>query len=94
MLPGFSRLPQLANTTLTFSLKPGVLFDIGRGDDAAAEETDVGELVEMLQRDEVGLRSAHGEAGHGAMRLIGQACGSWRRYTESIRRRERSRMPR
>ena len=72
MLPGFSRLPQLQNTTLTFSLKPGVLL------------TSSGVMMPPLKRPmwenlsrffrvmTVGLHSAHGQTGHGAMRLIGE----------------------
>ena len=46
--------------------------DVIRVDDAAAEESDVRKLVEILQRDDLGLHSAHREAGHAAMGLIGQ----------------------
>src|SRR5580765_8200111 len=41
-------------------------------DNATAEETDVRELVEILQRDELRLRSTHGESSHAAMGLIRQ----------------------
>jgi len=41
-------------------------------DDTTAEETDVRELVEILERDEFRLGSAHGEPGHGTMGLIRQ----------------------
>ena len=44
--------------------------DIIRVDDAAAEQPDVRKLVEVLQRDDLGLHSAHREAGHGPIRLI------------------------
>ena len=40
--------------------------------DAAAEKPDVGEFVEILQGDNLGLRSAHGQASHGTIWLIGQ----------------------
>ena len=46
--------------------------DVRRRDAAAAEDADVRELVEVGQRDRPGLHAAHGEAGHGAIRLIRQ----------------------
>ena len=52
--------------------KTGRIFDIVRGDGSAAEETDVGKYIEMLKRNRLRLHSAHGEAGHGAMGLIGE----------------------
>ena len=57
---------------LDLLLETGRIVDIVRGDAAAAEEADVGELVEVLQGDLPGLHSAHGQAGHGAMGLIGE----------------------
>jgi len=39
-------------------------------DAAAAEDTDVRELVEMRQRDAARLHAAHRKAGHGARRLL------------------------
>ena len=41
-------------------------------DAAAAENADMGELVEVGQGDRSGLHAAHGEAGHGPMGLISQ----------------------
>ena len=43
-----------------------------RRDAAAAEDADVGELVEIGQSDLPGLHAAHGQAGHGAIRLVGE----------------------
>ena len=44
--------------------------DLGRGNAAAAEDADVGELVEVSQGDGARLHAAHGEPGHGPVRLI------------------------
>ncbi len=46
--------------------------DVLRGDTAAAEDPDVGEKIQMFQGDSPGLHAAHGQAGHGPVRLIGQ----------------------
>ena len=53
-------------------LETGRLVDIVHGECPAAEEADVGKLVEVRHGDRLGLHSAHGEAGHGAMGLIGE----------------------
>src|ERR1039457_1291350 len=58
--------------TLKFLLEVGHVFDLRRSDAAAAKHSDVGELVEVGQGDAVGQCTAHREAGHGAVRLIGQ----------------------
>ena len=57
---------------LDLLLEGGHVGDVRRGDAAAAEDADVGELVEVGQGDRPGLHAAHGQAGHGAMRLIGK----------------------
>ena len=57
---------------LDLLLEGGQVGDIRHGDAAAAEDADVGELVEVGQGDLPGLHAAHGEAGHGPMGLVGQ----------------------
>ena len=52
--------------------KTGRVVDIIHGDGAAAEETDVGEPIEIPQGNRLGFHSAHGQARHGAMRLVGE----------------------
>src|SRR5512142_1788916 len=61
-----------AEHDLDLLLEPGRVLDIRRGDDPAAEETNMGKFVEILQRDELGFHSAHGEAGHSSIGLIGK----------------------
>ena len=50
--------------------------DFGGGDGAAAEEADVGECVEVREGDGMSDHAAHGEAGHGAMGLVGEGSES------------------
>jgi hypothetical protein len=57
---------------LDLLLETGRVVDIVQGDAPAAEEADVRELVEVLQGDRLGLHAAHGQAGHGAIGLIGE----------------------
>ena len=48
--------------------------DVGNGlggDHAAAEDTDIGESIEVFGRDGAGLHAAHGEPSHGAMVAVG-----------------------
>src|SRR5208283_3808947 len=49
------------------------ILDIGGGDDAAAEEADLGKLVEILQGDDLGFHPAHGKPSHATMSLIAQS---------------------
>src|SRR5512141_997829 len=56
-----------------FLPETGRAVDIIGSDGAATEETDVGELVEILQCYELGLHSAHRQAGHSTMGLIGES---------------------
>ena len=55
---------------LDLLLEGGQVGDIRHGDAAAAEDADVGELVEIGQSDLPGLHAAHGEAGHSPIGLI------------------------
>src|SRR6185369_13960515 len=48
------------------------LANVVRRYNAAAEQADVREQIEVLQRDVVGFCATHGEAGHCAVRLIGE----------------------
>src|SRR5690606_35180224 len=48
------------------------VLDISRSDAAAAEDSDVGKLVEVRRGDLAGLHATHGESGHGTVRLVGK----------------------
>jgi hypothetical protein len=57
---------------LNLLLETGRVVDIIHGKSPAAEETNVCKLVEVSHGDHLGFHSAHGEACHGAMGLIGE----------------------
>src|SRR5438477_9151620 len=51
-------------------LEVGHVFDLRHTDAAAAEHSNMRELIEMGECDAVGIHAAHREASHSAMRLI------------------------
>src|SRR5579859_7016065 len=53
-------------------LKGGHIGDIRRSDTTTAENSDVGEFIEICESDLPGLHPTHGEAGHGSIGLIGE----------------------
>ena len=73
---GFCRGDAVFFAAVTDKDEFGFLFesrhvrDVREADAAAAENADVRESVEVGEGDGVGLHAAHGEASHGAMRLV------------------------
>src|ERR1041384_2720034 len=57
---------------LRLFLERGQVGDFVCADASAAEQADMGELVQVGERDLMGLHAAHGKPGHGAIGWFGE----------------------